>query len=501
MSRRDARRSSGLVLAALLYGGVLAASVSAASAASADLEREVRALLQNKVLSGATVGVQVSSLGSGETLLALHASTPLTPASNTKLVTAAAAIALLGADYVFTTAVGYRGRMQDGRLDGDLVVIGGGDPSFRDDLCEGDGWKPLRDLAVQLEQTGLREVSGDLVLDDALFDREFTAPTWPPDQLNRDYCAPVAALSLRCNCLTIEVSPPAAAGAVARSRIVPELDGFRVQSEITGSAIKGLNEIVLLLPDVTGRVLAKGKTWIGNPVQSFLVPVTNPPSLCGAALAQLLSEHQIQLGGRVRLAGDGELGQPCTMLAQVTSPIEPAIVKMNKDSDNNIAEHLFKLIGARRHRRGTFATAAEAVAEFLGSLGLQDGQHRFVDGSGLSRDNRISAAALTALLVRTYGAPARDLFVRSLPIAGIDGSLKNRMGEEPVCGRVRAKTGFINGVSALSGYVRTVDGESLAFAILMNNVQASNTAMKEVQDSICRLLVRYPSPGRESLGG
>jgi len=105
------------------------------------------------------------------------------------------------------------------------------------------------------------------------------------------------------------------------------------------------------------------------------------------------------------------------------------------------------------------------------------------------------------VLAHAYVGPARDLYVRSLPIAGIDGSLKNRMGEEPVCGRVRAKTGFINHVSALSGYVRTVSGESLAFSILMNNFQSSNSTMKELQDDICRVLVRYAPRERASPGG
>jgi D-alanyl-D-alanine carboxypeptidase/D-alanyl-D-alanine-endopeptidase (penicillin-binding protein 4) len=174
---------------------------------------------------------------------------------------------------------------------------------------------------------------------------------------------------------------------------------------------------------------------------------------------------------------------------------------MLKDSDNNIAEHLFKLAGASRHHRGTFASGAAAVRDYLTSLDVPEIERHFVDGSGLSRDNRISAAALTTVLTHVYGGAARDLFVRSLPIAGIDGSLKNRMGEEPVCGRVRAKTGFINRVSALSGYVRTASGESLAFAILMNNFQASNSTMKELQDDICRVLVRYTPRERTNPGG
>jgi D-alanyl-D-alanine carboxypeptidase/D-alanyl-D-alanine-endopeptidase (penicillin-binding protein 4) len=265
--------------------------------------------------------------------------------------------------------------------------------------------------------------------------------------------------------------------------------------------VKGQSEISLLQPDASGRVLAKGKTWVGNPSRAFLVPVQNPPAYFGSALRRVLADRNLRVTGEVRLASDSELGQPCTVVAQVTSPIAPVVTKMLKDSDNNLAEHLFKLAGATRYKRGTFATGATAVRDYLASLEIPESERRFVDGSGLSRDNRISAAGLTTVLTRAYVGPARDVFVKALPIAGIDGSLKNRMGEEPVCGRVRAKTGFINRVSALSGYVRTVSGESLAFSILMNNFQSSNSTMKELQDDLCRVLVRYSPRERTNPGG
>lgn len=436
--------------------------------------------------------MQVLSLDTGEVLFSLEAHAPLAPASNTKLVTSAAALDVLGVDYQFVTEIAARGRVDAGRLEGDLVVIGGGDPSFRDDFEAGDGWRPLRDLAAQVAAAGIREVSGALVLDDRLFDREFTAVTWPADQRNRDYCAPVAALSLRGNCLPVEVAPPRSAGALASARTLPELPIFRIESEIVGTGVKGQNEVALSMPDASGRVLAKGRTWILNPVQTYLVPVPDPPLYFGAALHECLAGAGVRVSGGVRAIAEQEPRGDVRPVARCATPLARVITTMNKESDNNLAEHLFKLAASKRSGTGTFATGSVAVREFLRSIGVPESEQRFVDGSGLSRENRITPAALTTLLSRCYhSAATRDLFVASLPVAGIDGSLKNRLVEEPFRGHVRAKTGFINRVSALSGYVRTLSGGSLAFSILMNDFQASNAAMKEIQDNICRILVRH----------
>src|SRR5262249_53546544 len=148
--------------------------------------------------------------------------------------------------------------------------------------------------------------------DDGLFDREFTAPTWPADQLNLDYCAPVAALSLTSNCVAVEVSPPNAVGGLAPARIALQLPGLSVVSEILGTSVKGQSEIVLIPPDASGRVMARGKTWVGNPTRSFPVPVRIPPAYVGAALRRVLDDLGIRVAGEVRLASEAELGQPCT---------------------------------------------------------------------------------------------------------------------------------------------------------------------------------------------
>src|SRR5262249_763916 len=159
--------------------------------------------------------------------------------------------------------------------------------------------------------------------------------------------------SLTSNCLAVEVDPPASVGAIAPARIPLQLPGLSVQSEILGTSVKGQSEIALVPPDASGRVVARGKTWVGNPARAFLGAVRSPAACFGAAVRRVLADLGVRTGGETRPASESELGQPFTKLAQVTSPIAPAITKMLKDSDNNIAEHLFKLAAACKYHRGT----------------------------------------------------------------------------------------------------------------------------------------------------
>jgi len=253
-----------------------------------------------------------------------------------------------------------------------------------------------------------------------------------------------------------------------------------------------LNLVNLERPGADGVLRANGKTWFGNPASVFHVTVRDPVRYFGALVSGALRRAGVDLEGGVSAAlpaVDYE-APSCVLLGAVTSSLLEEVVITNKESHNHFAEQLFKLSGWKVAGKGTFATGALAASRMFEEMGIEDADPFFmVDGSGLSRENRFSGRTIASLLAAIYNSPLRDSFIRSLPVSGMDGSLENRMTEEPYRCRVRGKTGWIREVSALSGYAQSLSGEVFAFSILFNGYKGSNSVMKSIQDDICRALV------------
>jgi D-alanyl-D-alanine carboxypeptidase/D-alanyl-D-alanine-endopeptidase (penicillin-binding protein 4) len=438
----------------------------------ADLNQDINALLRDKTLARAAVGIQVTELGAtvqSSRIIYQHKSDlPLIPASNLKLLTTSAALDRLGPDFKFRTQLVYH--------DGNLILIGGGDPAFGDaELLTHVGWDVTTvysNWARQLKQRNVGPVKAVLV-DDSIFDEQVFHPSWPVDQRLKDYEAEVSGMVLNTNCLNIFLRPGSAGQPVG-----VQLDPPTRFVKIENQCLTGDGEPWLSHPEGSNEMTLRGKASIANEVP-IQITIHDGSMYAGTVLAETLSANGIPCPGDVRrdrtcaeqmhkaiAAGD----KSWELLAVHETPLLQAITRANRDSKNIYAECLCKRMGAEASgNSGSWKNGSEATTAFLKKIGVDSSQFKLDDGSGLSKENRVTAGVISAVLCHNYFSPNSKMFTDSLAVAGSEGTLKNRFAGSPLRGRVLAKTGTVHGVSALSGYLYARNGKRYVFSILFNN--------------------------------
>jgi D-alanyl-D-alanine carboxypeptidase/D-alanyl-D-alanine-endopeptidase (penicillin-binding protein 4) len=448
---------------------------------TAALDAEVRAALR----VAPAIGVHVVELDAGETVYSWSADEPRIAASNTKLFTTAAALDALGPGYLFETRLLARGRVRDGVLLGDLGVVGGGDPSISG-RGNGDPYAVFRDWAAALRRRGIGRVEGDLLLDHGLFDDGLVHPDWPPDQLTSWYEAPVAGLSFNDNCVLVRVWPGGQGGGAPRVELAPPVPLLEIENSArTVASRRGQFVHIGRRGD---RIEVRGKIWYGSgPVETW-VTVPDPVAWFGAAVRDAFSREGVEIAGSP-LPVERLPGPLWRRVAVHRSDLLEAVRVTNKRSQNFYAESLLKVLAAERCDLGTWRHGVREVEDFLAAIGIPRGGFTMADGSGMSRANRFTPRQLTTLLRHMYSHPAGAEFVQSMPYGGEDtGSWKKRLADPPYAGNVYAKTGTLDGVSALSGYARALSGKTYAFSILCNETRSAADA-RRAQDRIVMALV------------
>ncbi len=486
------------------------ATVLLASGAFAGLRDDVELEIRRASLGLAVIGVSVRDASSGAALVAVNDEEALIPASNMKLLTSGAALDALRGEFSFRTRL-----LLDGRR---LVVRGDGDPGFGDPvLLEETAFGGRRGVDVEdllevwvraVVETGLGGVD-ELVVDDRIFDRERVHRDWPLDQLNRRYCAEVAGLNFHLNVLNF-YPRPASGERPDVSLMQPRAGWIEVVNRAT--ARTGQQEANSAW--IARRPGSNELTLYGNVRFPYKAPVpvtfNDPPEF----FAQLLADRLEEAGVRVasyRAARDDDPrhgGEPLGPV--VATPIATALVRCNRDSHNLYAEALLKRAAAAiTGEPGSWSAGAaivrRVVHERVGDPRLAAGL-AVADGSGLSRENRVTAATLTAWLASFHAdAKAGPLFVASLAKPG-EGTLEERFAGVNLEGAsLRAKSGYVRGVSCLSGYVTAPDGRRRAFSILVNgleepgSVAQAKTMQERVVAAIARDLAGAAPPARVSL--
>jgi D-alanyl-D-alanine carboxypeptidase/D-alanyl-D-alanine-endopeptidase (penicillin-binding protein 4) len=478
------RLVSGLVpLHALLLVG-LAAPAPASTPLGRVLENQVRAARR----VAPSLGVHVVELESGEEVYGYRADEVRVLASNTKLFTTAAAVDLLGPAYEFETGILIRGAVYDGILDGDLAVVGGGDPNLSGRLYDGDPYGAFRRWARALKERGVRRVAGDLLLVHGLFESQGIHPDWPPDQLARWYEAPVGALSFNDNCVLVRVSPGARPGAPGQVELVPELGLFRVIGQVKTSGSRGRHHVVVTREPESHEIRVAGSVYLrGEPLEAW-VTVPAPVEYFGAALRAALAGEGVEVLGSTVPTADLP-GAVWERVFTHRTDLATTITVVNRRSQNFYAESVLKLLGARVGGEGSWASGVAAVEAFLARAGLA-GSVELADGSGMSRGNRAAPRHLTELLRFMFFHPAGAEFVLSLPVSGgEEPTWQRRLAEAPYRGNVFAKTGTLNGVSALSGYAKGASGRLYVFSILCNG--GGVWQARRAQDAIVRAIIDH----------
>ncbi|MEO8605713.1 MAG: D-alanyl-D-alanine carboxypeptidase/D-alanyl-D-alanine-endopeptidase [bacterium] len=439
-------------------------------------ERLARAL-KHPGTKGAQVGALVVS-SDGATLFAQRAEQPLIPASNQKILTALAALASFGPAHQFSTTI-----LSEAPLGADgsvatLIARGGGDPA----LTSEELWR----LAADLRLRGLTHVRGELVLDDGYFDAERWNPAWGEGSA-RAYHAGVAALTANFGSFSVEVAPPARAGAPPRVNIDPPTPYFQLGSSVRVGGDAPLS--VERSPSADGE-----RVSVGGSIRSGAEPITIPRSVSdpvryfGAVLRMQLAALGIRVDGTTRVAPTPS--GAVELLAFHGKPLAQVVGLLMKYSNNNIAEMLVKDLGAHAgNGAGSWAGGLAVVRQQAAAHGVDLTGVTLFDGSGLSTSNRVTPRALVDALRAARATFAfGPEYVAALPIAGRDGTLKKRA--PAAIDQARAKTGLLNGAAALSGYAHTRDHGDVVFSIINNGAAAGDVAAIAANDAFLEALTQ-----------
>jgi D-alanyl-D-alanine carboxypeptidase/D-alanyl-D-alanine-endopeptidase (penicillin-binding protein 4) len=452
----------------------------------ARLHGTIDRLLAARALERGTWGVVIQSLDRGEILYSLNPRKLLTPASTMKIVTLAAAAERLGWDYVYDTQVLGIGAIDVGFLDGDLLVVGSGDPSIDD--WDGSGTRLFQSWAERLKALGVRRVSGRIVGDDDAFEDEGLGAGWAWDDLGLSYAARTGALQFNQNSARIDIRPGSAEGAPADVTVRPEWAELRFRNLIR-TAPAGIANDLSIRPIGRDAVLElRGSVGLGGAIVRY-VAVENPTRYFVSGLLGVLTASGIDVhGGAVDI---DDLGTPIKrsdgspLLTHRSLPLAALAGTMMKLSQNMYAETLLKTLGRPSSGTGSTAAGLRAVRETLDLWGIDPAGMQMADGSGLSRYNLMAPETLVAVLSHVYRQDRlRAPFLAALPVAGRDGTLADRMKGTPAEGNARAKTGSLSSVRALAGYVRTADNDPLAFAVIANNVGVAADEVDKTMDAI-----------------
>ncbi len=439
--------------------------------------------------TGATVTARVVDLESGYELYARDIDVPFTPASNMKLPVSAAGLDRFGAEHTFKTYLA---------IDGDdLWVIGSGDPGIGDErLAKRRGSTAVGvfdEWTDKLKELGIRRIEGDLYFYDGSLDDEWVHSSWVSADLLHWYATPTTGLNFNDNCVDITVFPTET-GQPVRYEVMPPVQDIVVINECVTAEEHDPN--IAKLPE--GNVYRLYGTC-NKEVGLKSKPVVDPGVFFCDALRTHLASRGIAIGGEIRRAeqplGGRAVPPDEKIVAMHETNVRDIIGRINTNSQNFFAEALCKLTGqayaATRGRQvsGSWADGELAMRDFLQRNGIDDSRFVVADGSGLSHVNKITSRMLTDIFIAMYARPDRAVFIDSLAKGGVDGTLKKRYAG--LTGHVFAKTGYIESVRSLSGYVKTHEGKWLTFSILYNNIPGSVKPYEALQDEAVKLLVNW----------
>jgi len=465
------------------------------------LRAAIDAVLSQGSYRRAEWGVLVVSLDRGDTLVARNAHTALTPASNMKVLTSAAALHHLGADYRFTTWVLADGPIVDGVVQGDLLLYGTGDPGIADRFFP-DRSTVFEQLAQELGEAGIVGVAGGVIGDGSRFSGDLRSISWEAADMNEWYAAPSGALSYNENVVSLRVTP-GPVGGVPEVSSIPNHTGLPIRNEATTVSGIARPRLALLRDRPDEPVLVYGEMRRDGPDVWRQMTITDPALFAAHGFTHVLREQGIAVaddptsvqGGEPSRAGGGTLfgpgleNSPTVLALHRSPPLSTYLRAVNQRSHNLYADLLLKTLGWELEGEGSFEAGGRVVRDWLVEMGAPTTGLRVLDGSGLAPENRVSPATLVAAIEATSITEGWEAFVESLAEAG-DRTLNGRMRGTPAAGNLRAKTGTINRVSALSGVVTSADGERLAFSMIGNQLPSQYGA-KRLEDRVGETLARY----------
>lgn len=477
-------------LIALCIGGVIwitstnALATAATRTNNANLSQNIERII-NKYGDGVNIGIAVQSLNTGNTIYQRNATQLFVPASSLKVFTAAAALSYFGPNYTFKTRILASPHSIDeqGVLNSDVYFYFDGDPT----LTKGQ----IDELIGVLKQLGVHSISGNIYLDDSVFDRAEFGPGWMWDERNFCYAAPVSAINIDHNCFPVTVSAPKQIGVPINITKHAGYAFINFTNNAMTSNASYADCPLTMHGSEQNTFIFSGCMKPGAGPWGFSVAARSMRAYSAAIITQILRQNNIQLDGTIAFAKTPSSKQLAVIAGHDSAPLSSIIKVMLKKSDNLIANAIYKKLGsAYSGNPGTWTNGMQAIANIVGkNAGINFTKIKMVDGCGLSRHNLLSPQALVSLFNYVYSDNAiRDTFIAALPIAGYDGHLQGRMAT--IKGKVRAKTGTMKSTTALAGYIYTNSNQVLTFAIMVNDFTESVHKYQKLEDEICTLLAK-----------
>jgi D-alanyl-D-alanine carboxypeptidase/D-alanyl-D-alanine-endopeptidase (penicillin-binding protein 4) len=441
-------------------------------------------------------GLLIVDAESGETLYEQNSDKYFVPASNMKLFTTALALAKLGPEYRFHTTLETPGKISsEGVLSADVVLLGCGDPNLSNrkfpyelkEEFDGPQEKTLAELADAVAAKGVKEISGDVIGDDSYFPRERYPNGWEIDDMVWEYGAAISAIVVGDNTVALTLTPGEQPGNAVQAAVTPATPDFLVENNVITSAADAKPDLTLTREPGSNLVVVKGSLPAKSAPRKLVLAIEEPAQHAAALLKRLLEERGIKVAGVARARHDHAepAGDPVVLAEHVSVPLGDAIKLINKISQNLHTEMLLRTVA---RQSGVWASPEELMkvpADFYAAAGIAPGDVIQADASGLSRHDLVTPRAIVTMLSFAQKQSWFATYYASLPVAGVDGTLEDRMKNTPAAGRIHAKTGSVEHVRTLSGFAETASGRRVIFSFLSNNQGGKSHEAADALTGLC----------------
>jgi len=468
--------------------------------ATARFAERAERLVQTSPVDKGEWGLLIVDATTGETLYEKNAGKYFVPASNMKLLTTALALDTLGPDYRFRTTVETNGTLSaEGKISGDLILVGRGDPNLSNrkfpfdtkEEFDGPPEKALAELADAVVARGVKEISGDVVGDDSYFSRERYPDGWEIDDMVWEYGAAISAIEVDDNTVSLTLTAGEKPGDAVMAVMEPAEQEFIVKNEVTTVGAKEKEDLRLTREPGASTVVVSGVLPAKSAPRKLVLAIQEPAQHAAALLARLLSERGVKVGGNIRARHEPDPAEASrTVLAEhVSIRLGDSVKLVNKISQNLHTEVLLRTAARQTGRWSDPEDLQKFPKEFYAKVGIATDDVMQTDGSGLSRHDLVTPRAFVALLQYAQRQAWFPSYYDSLPVAGVDGTLNERMRSADIAGRIHAKTGSVAHVRTLSGFAEAPGGRRLIFSFLSNNQSGKSHEVHDALDGLCQAMI------------
>jgi serine-type D-Ala-D-Ala carboxypeptidase/endopeptidase (penicillin-binding protein 4) len=481
-------------------GSAAAAKDEKPGSAARRFAERAEKLVQTAPVDKGEWGLLIVDAATGETLYEKNAEKYFVPASNMKLLTTALALDTLGPDYRFRTTVETNGALSaEGKISGDLILVGRGDPNLSNrkfpfdtkEEFDGPPEKALAELADGVVARGVKEISGDIVGDDSYFPRERYPDGWEIDDMVWEYGAAISAIVVDDNTVSLTLTPGEKAGDAVQAVMEPPEQEFVVKNEVTTVGAKEKPDLRLTREPGGDTVVVSGTLPAKSAPHKLVLAIQEPAQHAATLLARMLGERGVKLGGRIRAQHEPDAAEASrTVLAEHLSiRLGDAVKLVNKISQNLHTEVLLRTAARQSGRWSDPEDLQKFPKDFYAKVGIAADDVMQTDGSGLSRHDLVTPRAFVVLLQYAQKQAWFPAYYDSLPVAGVDGTLNERMKNSGITGRIHAKTGSVSHVRTLSGFAEMPGGRRLIFSFLSNNQSGKNHEVHDALDGLCQAMI------------